>query len=160
MHFCILSRISRWPPKLVGKTVFGKKCLMTLRITWGSKISLKSFLHFLQNFKMADKYGGKTFFGKNWQMTMRTPWGSTILSKSLSRTISQINPFYAEFQDGHQKWYGNNFWKKCQMTVIPWASKILSKSYTVSEINVLLHFTQKFKMATKIAGKQFLAKFS
>ena len=43
---------------------------------------------------------------------MRTPWGSTILSKSLSRTISEINPFYAEFQDGHQKWCGNNFWKK------------------------------------------------
>ena len=123
-----------------------------------------SFLHFLQNFKMADKYGRKTFFGKNWQMTMRTPWGSTILSKSLSRTISEINLFYAEFQDGHQKWCGNNFWKKCgnnfkyQMTVIPWASKTLSKSYIVSEINVLLRFTQKFKLASKNCGKTIFGK--
>ena len=46
------------------------------------------------------------------------------------------------------------------MTVIPWASKILSKSYTVSEINVLLRFTQKFKMAAKIAGKQFWQKLA
>ena len=52
------------------------------------------------------------------------------------------------------------FGKKCQMTAIPWASKILSISLscTIFEINMLLCFTQKFKMAAKIAAKQFLAK--
>ena len=49
-----------------------------------------AFLHFLQNFKMADKYGGNTIFGKNWQMTMQTPGGSTIWLKLLPRTIFEI----------------------------------------------------------------------
>ena len=71
-------------------------------------------------------------------MTIGHP-GSTILSKSLSCTVSEVNAFYAEFQDGHQKWCGNDFWKKCQMTAIPWASKVLSAN---------------------IVGKQFLAKIS
>ena len=61
--------------------------------------------------------------------------------------------FYAEIQDGRQKWRENNFWEKWSLDS---ADTLLVKNFvkinlchTVSEINVFLHFTQKFKMAAK-----------
>ena len=61
--------------------------------------------------------------------------------------------FYAEIQDGCQKWRENNFWEKWSLDS---ADTLLVKNFvkinlchTVSEINVFLHFTQKFKMAAK-----------
>ena len=53
---------------------------------------------------------------------------------ALSRTDSEINAFYAEIQDGHQRWWENFI----EITL----------SRTVSEIMCFLCFTQKFKMAT------------
>ena len=41
--------------------------------------------------------GKKTIFGKKCQMTLH---------------IHCVFAFYAEFQDGHQKWQENNFWQK------------------------------------------------
>ena len=44
---------------------------------------------------------------------------------------------------------------------IPFGSNIFTKiilSHTVTEINVFVHFTQKFKMAPKMTGKHFLEK--
>ena len=57
---------------------------------------------------------------------------------------------------------GKTFWQKLQMTVYTlWVKNFaeIALSRTVSEINVFLHFTQKFKIAAKngmklIFGKQ------
>ena len=71
-----------------------------------------SFLHFLQNFKMANNMAGKRFFGKNWHMTMQTPWGSIILSKPPSHTVSEINSFTQNFKmatkNGVETIFGKN----------------------------------------------------
>ena len=65
--------------------------------------------------------------------------------------------FYAEIQDGRQKWQENNFCKKSPvdspdtLRVKNFVEIALSRS--VSEINAFLHFIQKFKMAAKSGGK-------
>ena len=70
--------------------------------------------------------------------------------------------FYAEIQNGHQKWRENDFWEKSpvgsadNMQVKNFVEFTLSCS--ISEINRYLRFTQKFKMATKSGGKTVFAK--
>ena len=70
--------------------------------------------------------------------------------------------FYAEIQNGHQKWQENNFWEKSpvdsadNLRVKNFVEITLSRS--ISEINRFLHFTQKFKMAAKSGGKTTFAK--
>ena len=65
--------------------------------------------------------------------------------------------FYAEIQNGHQKWRENNFWEKSpadsadNLQVKNLLEIALSRS--ISEINGFLRFTQKFKMATKSVGE-------
>ena len=98
------------------KTIFSQTCQLTLWIPWKSKLSLKLLylvphLHFTQHFKMASKNGGKSIFERNCQ-TMQIPWGSKISSKSffLGAFLDKcIFLFYAEIQDGHQKWWEINF---------------------------------------------------
>ena len=65
--------------------------------------------------------------------------------------------FYAEIQDGCQKWQQSDF---CEMSPVHSADALRVKKFikitlsrTISEINALLHFTQKFKMAAKSGGK-------
>ena len=57
---------------------------------------------------------------------------------------------------------GKKFLRKITSRVsrYPGAQKFLqiSLSHTVSEINALLHFAQKFKMATKNGGKMIFEK--
>ena len=161
MRVCILCRISRWLPKLVGKIIFGKKCLMILRITWGSKISLKSiFFTFSAEFQDGRQIWRENVLGKNWQMTMWTPWGSTILLKSLSHTVSEINAFYTEFQDGHQKWCGNGFlkkfWQKLAYDCVYPKGHRNCSIWLCFRDKCIFRFTQKFEIATKMAGKLFL----
>ena len=61
--------------------------------------------------------------------------------------------FYAEIQDGRQKWWENDFCEKLPVdyAVTRWVKNFVKTalSYTVSEKNVVLCFAQKFKMATK-----------
>ena len=63
--------------------------------------------------------------------------------------------FYAEIQDGRQKWRENNFWEKSpHESADTLGSKISTKSCTVSEITAVLHFKQKFKMVAKNGRKK------
>ena len=75
---------------------------------------------------------------------------------TLSRTISEINVFYTETQDGCQKWQEINFWKNSPVDSGGQKFNEIDLSRTVSKINAFMRFMQKCKMAAKIAGKQFL----
>ena len=64
--------------------------------------------------------------------------------------------FYAEIQDDRKK-RENNF---CEKSPVDSADTLRVKNFveialscSISEINTFLHFTQKFKMATKSGGK-------
>ena len=70
--------------------------------------------------------------------------------------------FYAEIQNGQQKWWENFFWEK---SPVDSADKLRVKNFveialspSISKINRCLRFTQKFKMAAKSGGKTFLRK--
>ena len=69
--------------------------------------------------------------------------------------------FYAEIQDGRQKWWESDFSLKSPVDFSHtlWAKNFaeIALSCTVSKINALLHFTQKFKMAAKSGGKAIFA---
>ena len=69
---------------------------------------------------------------------------------------------YAEIQNGHQKWRENDFWEKSTVDTADnlWVKSFMeiALSCSISEINRFLHFTQKFKMATKSGGKKIYAK--
>ena len=70
--------------------------------------------------------------------------------------------FYVEIQDGCQKWRENDFWKKSPVnsgdTLVIKNFNEIALSRIVSEINVFLRVTQKFKMATKNGGKMIFGK--
>ena len=65
--------------------------------------------------------------------------------------------FYAEIQDGHQKWRENYSWQKvpydsaCTLLIENFVK--ITPSRTVSKINVFLHFTRKSKIPPKNVGK-------
>ena len=70
--------------------------------------------------------------------------------------------FYAEIQDGCQKWWEKDF---CEMSPLHSADTLRVKTFieitlsrTVSKINEFLRFTQKFKMATKNGRKEIFGK--
>ena len=73
-----------------------------------------------------------------------------------------IFAFYAEIQDGCQKWWENEFWEKPPVhstDVLQVKNFVeIALSHTVSEINLCLHFTQKFKMVAKNGGKTIFGK--
>ena len=67
--------------------------------------------------------------------------------------------FNAEIQDGRQKWRKSDF---CEKLPVDSAATLWIKNFvqialsrSVSEINVFLRLTQKFKMAAKSGGKTF-----
>ena len=106
--------------KYGGKTIFGKSRQLTLLTHWGSKTSNKialsctiskinASLRFAQKFKMPTKMARKTIFGKSHQLTLLIPWGLKLLTKSFYH--AQFYVFYAEIQDGHQKWRENDLWE-------------------------------------------------
>ena len=59
---------------------------------------------------------------------------------------------------------GKHFWEKTPVDSADtlWVKNFaeIDPSCTVSEINAFLRFTQKFKMADKMAGKRFLEKLA
>ena len=79
--------------------------------------------------------------------------------KTRSHTVPEINVFLhcTQIPDGCQKWRESNF---CEMSPVDPADTLRVKNFvkitpsgTVSELNLLLRFTQKFKMAAKNGGK-------
>ena len=93
MHYCILRRNSRWPPKMAGKQFCEKSPVdpvVTLRVKNFIEIALSRmvsqinvFLRSMQKFKMATKNGGKVIFVKCCQYTLQIPCRSKISSKLL-----------------------------------------------------------------------------
>ena len=72
--------------------------------------------------------------------------------------VYEINAFYTEIPDGRQKWREKDF---CENSPVDSADTLrvryfseIALSHTVYEINVFLHFIQKFKMATKSGMKR------
>ena len=55
---------------------------------------------------------------------------------------------------GHQKWRRNDFLEECTEA----KSTTIVLSHTISDINVFLHFMQKFKMAAKNGGTTIIGK--
>ena len=78
-------------------------------------------------------------------------------SSSLCFRDKHIFVFYAEIQDGCQKWWENNLVDSADTMWVKNFVKITLCS-TVSEINACLSFTQKFKMAANMAGNNFWEK--
>ena len=67
---------------------------------------------FLQIFNLPAEQWQENAFLKKCQMTAYNLWVDNLVKIALSRTASEINEFYAEIQDGCQKWLENNFWQK------------------------------------------------
>ena len=70
--------------------------------------------------------------------------------------------FYAEIQDRHPKWRESDF---CKMSPVHSADALRVQSFveialscTISQINALLRFMQKFKMAAKSGRKTIFCK--
>ena len=73
-----------------------------------------------------------------------------------------LKNFYAEIQDGRQKWRENDFCEKSTVDSADtlWVKNIvkIALSRSVSEINPFLHLRQKFKMAAKSGRKTIFRK--
>ena len=70
----------------------------------------------------------------------------------------RVFAFYAEIQDGRQKWRENDFREKSPVHSADtlWVKKFAE--IAPFPINAFLHLTQKFKMAAKSGGKMNFAK--
>ena len=115
-----------------------------------------------RNSRWPPKVAGKQFLGKVASRLWRYPAGQEFVKITLSRSISEINAFfalYAEIQDGRQKWRENNFGEKSPVDSADavWV-KTFVESRSVSKTNIFLHLTQKFKMAAKSGGKTIFGK--
>ena len=85
--------------------------------------------------------------------------------QTLFCSVFEINAFflfYAEIQDGRQKWRENDFWEKSPVHSADtlWVKNFveIAVSRCISEINVFLRLTQKFKMATNSGWKTIFGK--
>ena len=114
---------------------------------------------------MAAKNCGKVTFGKIASRLCLYPVGQEFRRKCpISNRFRDkcFFAFYGEIQDGRQKWRESDFWKKSPVdsAYAPWAKNFVEivRSHTVSEINVLWCFRQKFKMVAKYGRKMIFAK--
>ena len=115
-------------------------------------------MHFLRKSRWPPKLVGKQFLRKVASRLCWSPVGQKFWRNfSICHHFRDkcVFVFYAEIQDGRQKWRGKPFLKKVTST-LSWYEITLSR--TVSEINVCLRFTQKFKMAAKRGGKTICEK--
>ena len=110
------------------------------------------------------KMAGKRFRGKSPVDSPYILWFENFFEIALSCTVSEIRAFafYAEIQDGHQKWRESDF---CEKSPVHSADTLQIKnfikialSHSVSKINAFLCFTQKFKMAAKSDRKAIFEK--
>ena len=88
--------------------------------------------------------------------------GQGFFEITLACSVSKINTFYTEIQDGCQKWWENDF---CDKSPIESAETLRIKNFgeitlalSVSKINSFLHFMKKFKIASKSVSRKILAK--
>ena len=61
---------------------------------------------------MAAKVVGKRFLREDANRICRYPEVKSFVEKFLACFVSKINTFYAEIQDGRQKWWEKDFGKK------------------------------------------------
>ena len=114
---------------------------------------INAFLRFKQKFKMVTKNGGKMIFGKSHHLTLQIPCleVKNFDQITVSHTVSQINAFCSEIQDGHQKWQENDFWGNSPVdsgdTLALKNFNEIALSRTVFKIFTLFYFPLKFKMA-------------
>ena len=108
---------------------------------------------------------GKRFLGQVASRLYIYPVGQKIRrNRSISYRFRDkcIFVFYAEIQDGCQKWWKSDFGEKSPVDSTDTLGiknfVEIALSYTVSEINTFLRFMQKFKMAAKNGGKAIFAK--
>ena len=66
----------------------------------------------MHKFKMAANNGGKMICEGLADDTADTLGVKNFVKIAVSSTVSEINAFYADIQDDHQKWRENDFWKK------------------------------------------------
>ena len=82
---------------------------------------------------------------KSHQYNLHTLWFKIFFEIALASSVSEINPFftfYAEIQDGRQKWQKNTEIQDGRQNF----NKIaLAERRSISEINMFLLFVQKFK---------------
>ena len=114
------------------------------------------FWHLTQKFKIAAKKLQENDFQKKSPVDSGYPGSQTFFQNhSISHHFRDklFFLFYAEIQDGRQKWQTNYFWEKSLVDSPDtlWVKNFITiaPSRTVSKINVLLHFMQNFKMSAK-----------
>ena len=108
---------------------------------------------------------GKRFLGKMFSRLCRSPVGPKICRNcSISHLYQDkcVFAFYAEIQDGRQKWRENDFLEKTPVDSVD-TSQVknfteIALSETVSEINAFLGFMQKIKIAAKNDGNMIFGK--
>ena len=121
-------------------------------------------MRFTQKFKMAAKNSRNIIYGKC-RLTLLTPHRLKNFDKIiLSCTVPEINALCVLHRNSRwlPKMAGKRFWTKSPVNsgdtpAIKYFNEI-AQSRIVSEINAFLHFTQKFKMATKNGGKMIFGK--
>ena len=98
---------------------------------------------------MAAKSGGKTFFfcEKSPVESASTLWVKNFVVIALSRSVSEVNVFYTEIEDGRQKWRENNFYKKLpeHSADTLWVKNFveIALSHSIYEINAFCFFSVK-----------------
>ena len=109
-----------------------------------------------RNSRWPPKVAGKRFLLNIASRLCRYPTGQ----KFLTPLDKRIFVFNTEIKDSRQKWRENVFFF-CEIMPVDSADTLRVKNFveialsrSVSEINMFLHFTQKFK----VAGRQFLRK--
>ena len=108
-----------------------------------SVFEINAFLHFTQKLKMAAKSGRENDFWEKTGIDSRYPAGQKFCQNRcilLRFPDKRFSLFYAEIQDGRQKWQENNFWER---SPVHSADTLLVKNFVeialcccVSEINV------------------------
>ena len=62
---------------------------------------------------MVAKSGGKNdFWEKSPVDSANSLWVKNFVEIAIPRSVSEINAFYIEIQDGRQKWQKKDFWQK------------------------------------------------
>ena len=95
-----------------------------------------------------------------------TLWVNKLVELTLSRTVSKINVFFAEIQDGRRQRWEIDFQQKVLDDCVYQGRRGRVKNFpeialspTISEINVFSCFMQKFKMAAlRYGGKAIFGK--
>ena len=119
---------------------------------------INAFLHFTQKFQMAAKNGSRAIFVKCRQYTLQIPSGLNISSKSLYLERFQDKcdfAFYAEIQDGCQKWRESDF---CFKSPVGSARQKFRRNHSISngfpDKCVLCHqYTLQIPCWSKILSK-------